>query len=339
MKLFYDLVQFYAPFIFGLSLDGADGGAVSGGAPSATATASDTPASAGSGNPAQTGTATTGQGGGATPATTTQGSHLGAYIDDKGAFKPGWSKGLGLPDTLESKFTSPESLLKSYVGLEKMLGNQNKVAIPGPNASPEERSAFYKQIGRPEKPEGYEIKRPEKIGDKAVPAEIWSDERAGNFAKLAHNIGLTKDQANALLGFDLENGIKTYDGIISADAVMAKQATDSLKAEWGGDYDKNLALARKAAVQAGGEELLSNPRLANDPGFIRAMAKVGGMIVEEPAAGARGTSHAQSDPKQEIAAIRGDKQHPYHVRGHPQHDAAVKHVADLYASAYPAARA
>jgi hypothetical protein len=343
MKFLNELFFFLLAGHFRLSLDngaGASGGAGGGGGDAGAAgNAAGAGGQSNGGNGAAAGAAA-GAGSGAGAAAAATGAHLGAYIDDKGGFKPGWTKAYGLPDTLEAKFTSPEALLKSYTSLERMLGNQNKVAIPGPNATPEERAAFFKAIGRPEKPEEYGVKMPEKLGDKPFPKELWNEERANGFTKLAHELGLTKEQAAKLAEFDLSNGVKSYESVTAAQQKAIADATAALKAEWGADYAKNLELAQKAAKQAGGDDLLTHP-LANDPTFIKAMAKVGAMIVEEPggAAGARGTSHVKSDPKQEINAIRADKNHPYHVKGHPQHDAAVKQMAALYEAAFPTAKA
>jgi hypothetical protein len=88
----------------------------------------------------------------------------------------------------------------------------------------------------------------------------------------------------------------------------------------------------------GGEELLTHP-LANDPAFIKAMAKVGAAVVEDPAADtARGTgaSHRAKDPASEIKSIMNDPKHAwqadYAKHGHSPkaHADAVAHMANLY---------
>ncbi len=262
----------------------------------------------------------------------------GPIIGPDGNFIKGWSKQLEAPETLEAKFTSPKALAKSYGDLEKLISAKG-IIKPGPNATPEEKASFFKELGRPEKPEDYGIKMPDKVGDQPYPKEFWNPKLAEGAAKVFHAAGLTKEQADMVTA--LHNEI-TMGAKSDFESKMAQQRTENmaaLKAAWpGAEYDTNLALAKKAAEQAGGAELLAHP-LANDPMFIKAMAKVGAMIVEQPAAGARGTSHAGVDPKAEIQAIMNDKNHPWqpnNAKLNPKaHDDAVKHMARLYQLAYP----
>ena len=82
----------------------------------------------------------------------------------------------------------------------------------------------------------------------------------------------------------------------------------------------------------GGEELLSHP-LANDPAFIKAMAKAGAAISESKLAGGRQQGLQVDTPeiiKAKIGEIQANKQHPYWVATHPNHQAAVEEMARLY---------
>ena len=261
-------------------------------------------------------------------------TNLSAHIGEDGAFKPGWAKALGVPDAWEQKFTRPDAMLKSHANLEKMLGAQNKVSVPGPNATPEERAAFNKAIGVPDKAEDYGIKMPEKIGDKVVPKELWNEAEAKAFAEQAHKLGFTKTQVDALIGFDLTRNMTAVE---TAKAMHAKAMTDAvgaLKSEWGSDYDKQLALAQKAATSVG-LDATKNPELANNPAFIKSMAKVGAKLGEQTAAGARGSNTAPASPQQRIQQIRSDMSHPYNNKNAPRaaRDAAVQEMKGLYAEA------
>jgi len=354
MKLFHELFSFFFPAILGLHADGDAGAGVgAGGSGAGAAGAGDGSAGAGAGagtaaaggGAAGQGAAGAGAAGGGDSAgqrsqASSAGTHLGAFIDEKGGFKPGWSKAYGLPDTLEAKFSSPEALLKSHVALEKMLGNQNKVAVPGPNAMPEERAAFFKAIGRPDKPEQYGVTMPKTLpdGKTPFPAELWNADRAAGFTKLAHELGLTKAQVESLSKFDLDLALKSHSSIAASQKAAIEAAVSNLKQAWGADYDANLALAERAAKSIGLSGA-DNPELANNPAFIKAMAEVGKMLGEDRTAGARGTSHQQSDPRQLISAIRADKNHPYHIAQHPEHARAVAHMQELYKLAHPEPKA
>jgi hypothetical protein len=178
---------------------------------------------------------------------------------------------------------------------------------------------------------------PAKIGDKAFPKELWNAEQAGAFAKWAHEKGWSTQQVKDAIEFDAARGLSSFEANQAAQAKAKTDGVTALKTEWGADYEKNLGLAKKAAEQAGGVDLLNHP-LANDPVFIKAMAKVGAMFVEEPggAAGARGTQHTNTNPTAEIGAIMADKKHAWqpdfakHGHSAQAHDEAVKHMAKLY---------
>ena len=62
------------------------------------------------------------------------------------------------------------------------------LTMPGKDATPEEWSAFYAQIGRPETPEGYELPLPE--GDDGTFAK--------QMAPILHKHGVTAEQAKGL---------------------------------------------------------------------------------------------------------------------------------------------
>jgi hypothetical protein len=234
---------------------------------------------------------------------------------------------------LSKRFTSSQALAKSYVSLERQLSNSNKVAVPNENSTDEEWNAFFAKAGRPDKPEGYELVAPE-----GVAKQVWNEQEVKDFSGLAHKLGLSKKSANALVSWQAERLGKAYE----AQTQMAEQAkiqtVDSLKKEWGGDFDKNVELAKKAAQTFGGDELLNHP-LSNDPAFIKAMAKAGASISEDKLAGGRGSANAASDPssvREEIGQIMSDRSNPYWLPKHPNHALAVSQVKRLYEKLHPA---
>jgi hypothetical protein len=233
---------------------------------------------------------------------------------------------------LSKRFTSASALAKSYVSLERQLSNGNKVAVPGENATPEEWEAFYSKTGRPDKPEAYELKKPD-----GFPDEIWSEDEVKEFSTIAHKLGLSKKAANALASWQAERVGKVFKGQQEQAEQTKVQAIDALKKEWGAGFEQNVGLAKQAAAHFGGEELLKHP-LANDPLFIKAMAKAGAAISEGKLAGGRQSGLSPDTPeavKHRIGEIRGDKSHPYNVSNHPNHNAAVAEMARLYEKAYP----
>jgi hypothetical protein len=89
-------------------------------------------------------------------------------------------------------YKSVEDLAKAAVNQESLLGSS--VRRPADDATETEWNAFYSKIGRPEKPEAYEFKRPD-----GLPSDLPYDEAlAGNFKKWAHGAGLNGRQAQIL---------------------------------------------------------------------------------------------------------------------------------------------
>lgn len=93
---------------------------------------------------------------------------------------------------------SNEKLYKAFDGLNNMMGKRPH-GIPNENATPEEWGKFYNELGRPEESSGYEFETGE------LPEGLELNEELNNqFKELAHELGLTKDQAAKLFSFDLE---------------------------------------------------------------------------------------------------------------------------------------
>jgi hypothetical protein len=108
-----------------------------------------------------------------------------------------------------------------------------RTAIPAEGDSPEKWAAHWQKLGRPEKPEGYEIKAPD--GFEANP------EFTGRFRQTLFEAGATSKQAAALVDWYNTETLNAMQAEASAQTAQ-KQA---LRSEWGGDFDKNLAVARR----------------------------------------------------------------------------------------------
>lgn len=118
--------------------------------------------------------------------------------------------------------------------------------MPGKDATPEEWSAFYAQIGRPETPEGYELPVPE--GD--------NGEFAKSMAPILHKHGVSAEQAkglaadwNAMVAAQVaEMNAADAAAAAAANAKNAAEAT-ALKNEWGQAHDANMHFAKLAVQQ------------------------------------------------------------------------------------------
>lgn len=120
------------------------------------------------------------------------------------------------------------------------------LVMPGKDATPEEWSAFYAQIGRPDTPEGYDLPVPE--GD--------TGEFAKTMAPILHKHGVTAEQAkglaadwNAMVAAQVAE-MNAADAAHAA-AMNAKNTAEAaeLKNEWGQAHDTNMHFAKLAVQQ------------------------------------------------------------------------------------------
>ncbi|MCA3514261.1 MAG: hypothetical protein IOC96_13745 [Rhodobacter sp.] len=190
-----------------------------------------------------------GQGGGATPgaaAATDPGGSVFAAPAEPAAEKPWWD---AFPDhvkpAMQAKgFKDPTALAESYVNLEKLLGADkagNAVILPKPDAPAEEVNAFFKKLGVPEDPKGYDLK----------PVTGFPEGDLGDTAAILHKANVPPALARSIVAATGELlAAKTAQQ--EAEWLETKQRDLSdLKAEFGPQYDNKIELGRRAAQAAG----------------------------------------------------------------------------------------
>lgn len=160
-------------------------------------------------------------------------------------------------------FKDPAALAKSYIATKAMVG-QKALAVPGENATPEERAAFHAALGVPKTPAEYKLKAHEMM---AHPE--WNRGAQDEFVKLAHAHGFTPAQADAAVQF-YANFIGTQ---VKANEKMATEGRVELKGDWGVNYDAFMGVANTAmgqAAQALGVERgdLFNATSGSDPALV-----------------------------------------------------------------------
>ena len=171
-------------------------------------------------------------------------------------------------------------LAKSYLHAQRMVG-MDKVAIPGQDATPDDWNNFYARLGRPEAPDKYEFPSYEpKTEGFSIDPEMQSQ-----FAKTAHELGLSKTQAAKLYDWYAQSSDGIAQQALENDMRFQQEAKTQLTKEWGNAYDQNVNFARAAAKEYGGEELinvLEETRLGDHPVILKALAKIGRALAEDP---------------------------------------------------------
>jgi hypothetical protein len=129
-------------------------------------------------------------------------------------------------------FDSVDKLAKSYAHLVKKMGVPADQLLRLPEAG-QPMDEVYNALGRPEDHEGYNL------GD-------YEPETTAGFRELAHQIGLNNEQANILFDSYI-NSINSQEELESQDFDQFQvENTQALQEEWGGNFDKNVELARRA---------------------------------------------------------------------------------------------
>lgn len=146
---------------------------------------------------------------------------------------------------------SERDLFTSYRELEKMRGvpKERLLVRPEREDDAEGWSAFYGQLGRPEKADGYEL--PEiQLG------EGQADIREA-FRAQAHAVGLNKSQARKLADWFVSQGGQLQEASQRDRATRQELEDRELRTEWGQEYEPNIGKARevyKRVAQAAGWE-------------------------------------------------------------------------------------
>lgn len=217
-------------------------------------------------------------------------------------------------------------IFKAYHHLERWQ-------IPGEDATPEQKAAFHRRMGVPEKVEDYKI-TPE------VPEGVpWNDEIQGAFAKFAHEQGLPPAVATRVVNWYLQRAGQGVDMQTTASAEEIKKTQAALRSKWGGAYDRNAGLVNRAVEEYGSEEfttLLDNTvvdgvKLGNHPAMLEFLRHYGEQRLEAGFIPGDSLLTTQKDALAEANAILDDPKHPYW-----QGDkAAIAKVQKLLAIAHP----
>jgi hypothetical protein len=253
-----------------------------------------------------------GQTSGSTTAQTT------TVISDQGSNGNGetWAAGLQVEENralVEAKqWKSPDDAVKSYRELETHASKA--LRLPGEGATAEDWNAFYSKLGRPEKPEGYELK----LNAETVPSDFPYDEASAiEFRNWAHGEGLAPKQAQGLHDRFVKWQADQFTKAREDAAAKEANAHRAIVGEWGDPdtsaYRQNIELAGRAIQQLGLKEaLVEGGALSADgairhPAIAKAMAKIGKELYAEDTL-ATNASGVLSNPFSEGANFNLTKQ-------------------------------
>jgi hypothetical protein len=252
-------------------------------------------------------------------------------------------------DLVEAKgFKSADDALKSYANLEKMVGSS--IRLPNEDSSDEmksefysklagiegvtklptndeERAQFYNKLGRPEESTGYNL------GDLE---SAFDAESSAQFKELAHNIGLTNEQAAKLAEFEA-SFIPSEEQLQKEQEEYQANAKAQLEETWGRDYENRI----KASLEVMNKYETKHPEAiaelkelaGNNPGLRVILADLAESLQEKGSLESNTRLGMTADGASDrISQLRADKgfMDVYLDSMHPGNKEAVKKMQELY---------
>jgi hypothetical protein len=182
-------------------------------------------------------------------------------------------------------YKSVEDLAKAAVNQESIIGSS--VRRPADDAPAAEWDKFYSKLGRPEKPDAYELKRPD-----GLPADLPYDEAlAGSFKTWAHQAGLNGKQAQSLHDAFAHAQAEQAKAHVTALTKAVETTADALAKEWGPQdseaFKAKHELANRALKKLGLVEsfkksgIILNDGALTDPALAVAFSQIGEKMFAE----------------------------------------------------------
>jgi hypothetical protein len=210
------------------------------------------------------------------------GDTAGGTTSSTSSAAPDWRAAMAGDDArfLErlGRFASPADFARSYRSLEtKLSSGEYRRDLPE-NATDEEKAAWRKELGIPDKADGYDVKLPDGL-------VLGKDDQpvVDLFKQFAHERNYTPRQLNEALTWYYE----TQDALASqredADGAFRQKSEDALRAEYGADYRRNMnvlgsvrdSMPEDLAARLLAGRLADGTKIGNDPAFIRWMVSLG----------------------------------------------------------------
>lgn len=170
-----------------------------------------------------------------------------------------------LKDPSVDKFKTVDEIFKSYKNLEKKLGSRLE------DLSADDIKVIDKKLGIPENVKGYDFEETENESVKKIRDLIAE-------AKISKNQGENLDK---LLNKKLESDVKNE---VYSSGIKVEESRKELEMEFGLGYKSRIELANQALHEVANEEEIKyfkDKGFANDPKFIKMLAKMGDIVGED----------------------------------------------------------
>jgi len=189
-------------------------------------------------------------------------------LTSEGKFNEAWRT--ALPDDLGnhsiwSKYDNVTDLVKGAINAQSQVGKKAEDFWLSEDENDIARRREIMNI--PNEVDEYEIT----VGDVPEGAEL-DEARLGSFKELAHQVGLTAEQAQAIADWEVESGTTNLQEIEQAQELSIREAEDTLRKEWTGDnFEYNMGKVSNVMDYLGLGEFKDDPAIGNNVDFIKAV--------------------------------------------------------------------
>lgn len=220
-----------------------------------------------------------------------------SFIGADGTFQEGWIDAY-VPEDLRhlgdyGPITNVAQLAKEFGHAKTLIGRQGKGIMPlTENAGPTEKAAYYEALGRPKTPDDYKVVVPEGM------EELYQPDALKGAMEAMHGLGLTQEQVQGVVAMDAKRVQEAMTQRDAAEKSAYEEGVKTLKAEWGDAFDQKMHQANSVIAQGvpaeKEEELLE--RWGNDLDLVRALSKMGELLLEDTMAETGGPGARASTP-------------------------------------------
>jgi len=246
-------------------------------------------------------------------------------VTKDGIFSENWRD--GLPEELKNDgslqaIKTLPNLVKSYIHAQHKIGG-DKTFVPGKDATEEEIAAYRKAIGVPDAADGYGLAAPAEL-----PNGVSFDEGlAKDFSAKALELGLSKDQAQAIMGFQVAYESRRYEAAEQAARAQCEQTEQKLRHEWGSKFDDKIQQITAACQMFCPELDVNGLGLGRNYEFLMMMSRICDKMGESTIQGVGGK--IQDSAKARYYELFNDKNSAFWDASNPGHEAAVAEMMRL----------
>jgi len=187
-------------------------------------------------------------------------------------------------------WNDPAEMAQGYRNLEKLVGGE-KLPLPKGDTDNEGWDRVYKALGRPAKPEDYQL------------PDLES-------AQAYHKLGLTGRQATGLSAWQDTLQAAREQKAKEEAATLRTQQLAAVRKEWGGEFDENVRLGKRAVREFGLEGSVEKLEAAlGSADLLKLTAKLGRGLKEDSFAGGSvpAAGPTKEGAKEELALLQRDK--------------------------------